>query len=160
MPYYVCRAAFLKLKKKGIEFEFWFFDPQALTLSRPTQQEMHAISDDEVRSRLKYTAKVLEDRYNLAIATNNHGEMEAVLKAALELIWQFAKAYGRARGNRNRQSQVMLEGEKFNRAVNEAFEEATGLRTHFLRLTREEIKELRFAPLPEGLEEARIEVVP
>jgi hypothetical protein len=148
----IIREAFLKLEKKGVQFD-WPMNARAIRLapapptSTPPGPGVRAISKGEMDRQKRYTFEEYERRYVLAINTNDAAGAEAIIAAVLEMLWGLAKGYGKTR-QAGRHEKV-VEWEEFNAAVDEAMDRARTLRTHVRYLSREELKSLRDAPTPD-----------
>lgn len=141
--------AFSILEGKGIRFT----SPPPIRM--PSRLEASASQGKQWRAPafsqkqyIKNTIKWHEQRYEIAIATNNAGEAAEILQAVLDLLWAWASAEGKSRMGRMKGYAKVQEWEEFNRSVNEAFERASMLQKHSRRLSRDDLRRLREAPTP------------
>ena len=173
VPFMIRRSAFLKLKGRGILFD-WppihiltiygdvdVAPPQAslpLHGAGPPNYGNKSLNKKEVATIIRATVEEYERKYVLAIRTNDVAGAEAILVAVLTLIWEWLKGHGEALQTSN--NETMREWNEFNTAVDQALDRARTLQTHVRYLSREDVRALRAAPTPNALRTVTIRLAP
>lgn len=93
-------------------------------------------------------ARILEKQFRQAEANANVSGMEATVGAALALVWEALRAYGKARQMGSKANEKMAEWEEFREAVNRILADAHGLRSHLRQISPSELAEMRRMPRP------------
>ena len=126
----------------------WYIPPPPPIHSHPTVNPRPADGD-----RLTYMGRlnavsILEKQFRDAEANADFAGMDAALAAALVIIWETIKAYGRARQMKGQANEKMVEWEEFQEAVRTALAEAHSLRSHLRQISPSELAEMRRMPRP------------
>lgn len=161
VPAKVVAEAFSKLLFKKMKFDSYPYDNSTITKPIESQwsvppKNMHEVSEAEKGRSVKHTFEELEFKYTLALRTDNVASAEAVIAAALQLLWDMLKGYSKTKeAQRNIK---MVEWEELNAAVDQAMERARTLQTHFRTLSREEFIRMREAPTPDAFREVTFQI--